>query len=64
MERLLDYFVPEKYELDLGINKFDKKIGGTVAVFGEAKKDTIISITSREHVANMDAFNIISQSNI
>ena len=41
MERLLDYFVPEKYELDLGINKFDGKIGGTVAVSGEAKADTI-----------------------
>ena len=41
MERLLDYFVPEKYELDLGINKFDRKIGGTVAVSGEAKADTI-----------------------
>lgn len=30
----------------------------------EKVKDTIISITSREHVSNMDAFNIISQSNI
>lgn len=41
MERLLDYFVPEKYELNLGINKFDKKIGGVVAVSGEAKKDIV-----------------------
>ena len=41
MERLLDYFVPEKYVLSLGINKFDKKIGGTVIITGEAKAETI-----------------------
>ncbi|MBR2855334.1 M1 family metallopeptidase, partial [Candidatus Saccharibacteria bacterium] len=41
MEKLLDYFVPEKYEINLGINKFDKKIGGTVIVSGEALKDTL-----------------------
>ena len=41
MERLLDYFVPEKYLLSLGINKFDKKIGGTVIITGEAKAETI-----------------------
>ena len=41
MERLLDYFIPEKYILNLGINKFDKKIGGTVVIYGEALEETI-----------------------
>ena len=41
MERLLEYFIPEKYILNLGINKFDKKIGGTVVIYGEALKETI-----------------------
>ncbi len=41
MERLLDYFVPEKYGLDLGVNKFNKKIGGVITIIGEAKSKTI-----------------------
>ena len=41
MERLLDYFVPEKYVLDLDIDKAKKYIGGKVTVFGSAKKDEI-----------------------
>ncbi len=41
MERLLDYFVPEKYVLDLGINKFGKEIGGLVEVSGEALSQTV-----------------------
>ena len=41
MERFLDYFVPEKYVLDLGINKFNKKIGGVVEIIGEAKEGVI-----------------------
>lgn len=41
MERFLDYFVPEKYTLSLGINKFDRKIGGTVLVVGEALQESI-----------------------
>lgn len=41
MERFLDYFVPEKYTLSLGINKFDKKIGGTVLVVGKALRESI-----------------------
>ncbi len=36
MERFLDYFVPNKYCLDLNINKHEKKIGGRVVVNGEA----------------------------
>ena len=41
MERFLEYFVPEKYALNLGINKYDKKIGGTVSVTGVAKNETV-----------------------
>ena len=41
MERLIKYFVPEKYVLDLGVNKFDKKIGGTVVVNGKALQETV-----------------------
>ena len=41
MERFLEYFVPEKYVLDLGINKFDKKIGGVVEIVGKAKEEVI-----------------------
>lgn len=41
MERFLDYFVPEKYVLDLGINKFNKKIGGVVEIVGKAKEEII-----------------------
>ena len=41
MERFLDYFVPEKYTLNLGINKFDKKIGGTVIISGKAVQEVI-----------------------
>ena len=41
MERLLDYFVPEKYVLDFGINKFNKKTFGVVSVNGEVKNETV-----------------------
>lgn len=41
MERLLDYFVPEKYVLDLSIDKDKKTIGGEVRVFGESKGEKI-----------------------
>ena len=41
MERFFDYFVPENYELNIGVNKFDKKIGGVVEIRGEAKTETI-----------------------
>ncbi|MBQ6375575.1 M1 family metallopeptidase [Candidatus Saccharibacteria bacterium] len=41
MERFLDYFVPEKYDLDLGVDKFLKQIGGTVTIYGEAKAETV-----------------------
>ena len=35
MEKLLDYFRPEKYILDLTVDKFAKTIGGVVTVSGE-----------------------------
>ena len=41
MERLLDYFVPEKYFLDLDIDKYAKTIGGVVTIEGTPKAETI-----------------------
>ena len=41
MERLLEYFVPEKYILDLDIDKHAKTIRGTVTVEGRAKAENI-----------------------
>ena len=41
MERLLDYFVPEKYNLDLKIDKLKKTIGGEVAISGVSKAENI-----------------------
>ena len=41
MERLIKYFVPEKYVLDLKIDKIKKTIGGIVKVSGEAVSDTV-----------------------
>ena len=40
MERLLEYFEPEKYVLDLTVDKFKKTISGVVTVFGVAKKQS------------------------
>ncbi|MBR2710643.1 M1 family metallopeptidase [Candidatus Saccharibacteria bacterium] len=41
MERLLDYFVPEKYSLDLVIDKYKKTISGAVEVRGAAKAENV-----------------------
>ncbi len=41
MERFLEYFVPEKYWLDLLIDKHKKTIGGVVKVTGVAKAENI-----------------------
>ncbi len=41
MERLLEYFVPEKYKLNLLIDKHKKTIGGEVIVYGEAKNEVV-----------------------
>ena len=41
MERLLNYFVPERYILDIEINKPKKTIGGTVRIIGEVKNNIV-----------------------
>ena len=41
MERLLAYFEPEKYILDLEVDKGRKTIGGVVTVTGVAKAETV-----------------------
>ena len=41
MERLIKYFVPEKYTLDIAIDKHAKTIDGTVAIDGKAKAENI-----------------------
>lgn len=41
MERLLEYFVPEKYIMDLDIDKHAKTIGGIVTIDGRAKAENI-----------------------
>ena len=41
MERFLKYFVPEKYVLDINVDKFKKTIGGKVVITGEAIVETI-----------------------
>ena len=41
MERLIDYFVPDKYVLALLIDKKQKSISGVVNVTGEAKSEVV-----------------------
>ena len=41
MERFLEYFEPEKYILDLEVDKGRKTIGGVVTVLGVAKAETV-----------------------
>lgn len=41
MERFLDYFVPEKYQLALTIDKNAKVLVGEVKILGEAKSETV-----------------------
>lgn len=41
MERFLEYFIPERYILDLQIDKHKKTIGGKVTVFGAAKAENV-----------------------
>ena len=48
MERLLKYFEPEKYILNLKVDKHQKYIGGEVTVFGEAKNEFV-----KFHAVNM-----------
>ena len=41
MEKLVKYFVPEKYALDIAIDKHTKTIGGVVTVKGAAKDESV-----------------------
>ena len=41
MERLLDYFVPERYSLNLLLNKKEKTISGTVGIIGKVESEII-----------------------
>ena len=54
MERLLDYFVPEKYVLDLVIDKAKKTIGGKVIVGGESKNEII-----KFHCVRLKVLNVV-----
>lgn len=54
MERFLDYFVPEKYKLDLAIDKYKKTIGGVVVVEGVAKAETV-----KFHAVNLKIRNVL-----
>ena len=54
MERFLDYFVPEKYVLDLKINKNEKTIGGRVSVVGRALASKI-----KFHAVGLEITNVL-----
>ena len=41
MERLLEYFTPERYVLDIEVDKFKKTIGGKVVIKGRAKAENV-----------------------
>ncbi len=49
MERFLDYFTPEHYDLDLNINDEKTRISGTATIRGEAKAESI-----KLHAVRMD----------
>ena len=54
MERFLEYFVPEKYRLDLAIDKVGKTIGGVVEVQGKALTETV-----KFHAVNMSVSRVL-----
>ena len=53
MERFLDYFVPEKYVLDIAIDKSKKTIGGVVKVTGEALAEVVKFHAVRLKISNV-----------
>ena len=53
MERLIKYFVPEKYVLNLDIDKYKKTIGGKVVVNGEAKGSVV-----KFHAVDFEILNV------
>ena len=54
MEKLLGYFVPERYELDFRINKDKTKIAARAAITGEVKHGEI-----RLHSVDLDIKNVL-----
>lgn len=54
MEKLLDYFIPEKYVLDIDIDKHAKTIGGVVTVTGEALAETV-----KFHAVDLSITNVL-----
>ena len=54
MEKLLNYFEPEKYVLSLKVDKHKKYIGGEVTVLGEAKNDLV-----KFHAVNMTIKSVV-----
>ena len=49
MERFLDYFVPEKYVLNLAIDKNKKTIGGEIVVIGKISNEIV-----KFHAVNLE----------
>ena len=54
MERLLNYFVPERYVLDIAIDKIAKIIGGVVTVTGEVLTETV-----KFHAVDLEITNVL-----
>ena len=58
MERLLNYFVPEKYQLDIAVDKFNKTIGGTVVMTGKVLNETV-----KFHAVRLDITDVLVDGN-
>ena len=54
MERFLKYFVPEKYVLDLVVDKNAKTIGGKVVVSGKVKNEVV-----KFHAVNLEVTDVL-----
>ena len=54
MERLLDYFVPERYELCLKLDKVAKSIDGKVKIYGEVLAETV-----KFHAVNLEIIKVL-----
>ena len=54
MERLIKYFVPKKYVLDLSIDKHKKTIGGVVTVTGE-----VLSAVVKFHAVDLKVSDVL-----
>ena len=58
MERLLNYFEPEKYVLNLTIDKHQKTIGGKVTIFGKALNEVV-----KLHAVRLDITEVLVNNN-